>query len=152
AAKTACDAGVHTIIAGGKTAGILNQIFGGKFSGTYLPASREGAKISSHERWIGYGRSTKGNRLTLDHGAVDALLRKKTSLLPVGVTEVTGVFKPGDIVDICNPEGSSIARGLVNYSSEEIEKIKGHKTKEIEFILGYHNYDEVVHRDNLVIL
>lgn len=151
AAKTAVDAGVHAVIACGKTPGILRDIFSGRFKGTYLPAA-EGSSMSALERWIGFGRSPKGRRLTLDEGAVEALLRKKKSLLPVGVVGVAGGFEKGDIVDVCDRRGEVIARGVVNYSADEVERIKGRKTGEIEGILGLRNYDEIIHRDNLAIL
>jgi glutamate 5-kinase len=151
AAKIACEAGVHTVIAGGKTAGIVDRIFTGNFVGTYFPAS-EKAAISARERWIGFGRSAKGNRIHLDAGAVEAILRKKTSLLPVGVVSVSGQFARGDLVDICDAEGRAIARGLTNYSSGDVEKIRGRKTSEIASVLGECNYEEIVHRDNMALL
>lgn len=151
AARAAAEAGVHVVIAGGKTPGIIGQIFSGQFRGTYIPAARRG-RLSARARWIGLGRRPRGQSLVLDAGAVEAILRKKTSLLPVGVAAVWGEFQRGDLVDLCDARGRAIARGLVNYSSEEIEKIKGLKTPEISSVLGDRNYDEIVHRDNMAIL
>jgi len=113
AARIATDAGIHAIIAGGKTPKILDRVISGDFPGTLFCAD-SGRRLSAMERWIGYGRSTRGNKLTLDDGAVEALLKKKTSLLPVGVAAVAGDFKPGDIVEICDRAGNYIARGLAS--------------------------------------
>lgn len=151
AAKMATEAGVHTVIAGGKTPGIVGQVFGGAFKGTFFPA-QDGATISARERWIGYGRMAQGKRILLDPGAVEAVEKKKGSLLPVGVVGVRGVFKAGDIVEICTRRGRVIARGLANYSSEDVEMLKGRKSAEIEGILGRRDYDEIVHRDNMSLL
>lgn len=152
AAKIATDAGVHTVIAGGKTRGVLPGIISGDFHGTYFPAA-ERPSASARERWIGLGRSTnKGSRILLDDGAVNAILKKKTSLLPVGVVGVAGQFARGDIVDLCDAAGQPIARGLSNYTSADIEKIRGRKTSEIASILGVCNYEEIVHRDNMALL
>lgn len=151
AARTAGAAGVHTVIAQGKDPHILSRIFSGDFRGTYFPPSRAGA-ITARRRWIGYGQASHGRRLMLDAGAAHAILEKKKSLLPVGVVKVIGQFKRGDIVDLYGRDGVAIARGLVNYSSAEIEKIKRRKTSEIDSILGYRDYDEIVHRDNMAMV
>lgn len=151
AARIAAEAGVHTVIANGKSPGMIERIFTGEFQGTYFPASAR-ASISARERWIGFGRATKGNRLTLDAGAIDAILKKKTSLLPVGIVAVAGEFSRGDLVELCDSGGHPIARGLSNYASAEIEKIRGRKTSEIAGILGHCNYEEIVHRDNMALL
>lgn len=148
AAKMATEAGVHTVIAGGKTPGIVTEVFSGKFKGTYFPARKSGA-ISARERWIGFGRVTHDKRILLDRGAVEALEKKKRSLLPVGVVGVKGTFKSGDVVEICTRRGRVIARGLSNYSSDDLKKLMGRKSSEIESVLGRRDYDEIVHRDNM---
>lgn len=150
-AKLATEAGVHAVIAGGKTPGIVSQVFSGTFTGTYFPA-HDGPAISARERWIGFGRVVKGNRILLDAGAVEALVEKKRSLLPVGVVGVKGDFKAGDVVEICTRRGRVIGRGLSNFSSEDTRRIMGRKSAEIESLLGRRDYDEVVHRDNLALL
>ncbi len=147
-AKMATEAGVHTVIAGGKTPGIVDKVFSGKFKGTYFPA-QAAADISARERWIGFGRVSRDKQLLLDRGAVEAIEKQKRSLLPVGVVGVKGTFKAGDIVEICTRRGRVIARGLSNYSSEEVEKMMGRKTSEIESLIGRRDYDEIVHRDNM---
>lgn len=151
AARLATEAGVHTVIAGGKTPGIIAQVFSGQFRGTFFPA-QAGAAISARERWIGYGRTAAGKQILLDAGAVEAVEKNHRSLLPVGVVGVKGAFKAGDIVEICTRRGRVIARGLTNFSSEEIEKIRGRKSAEIESVLGRRDYDEIIHRDNMSLL
>ena len=91
-------------------------------------------------------------RIALDAGAVDALTRRGKSLLPSGITAVDGEFEAGDSVACTDGQGREIAKGLVNYSSAAISKIKGLKSADIQQTLGYKDYDEVIHRDNLVIL
>jgi glutamate 5-kinase len=147
-AKMATEGGVHTVIAGGKTEGIVDQVFTGRFKGTYFPAQTS-AEISARERWIGFGRVSSDKRVLLDRGAVVAIEKQKRSLLPVGVVGVKGHFKAGDIVEICTRRGRVIARGLSNYASDEIGKVMGRKTSEIESLLGRRDYDEIVHRDNM---
>jgi glutamate 5-kinase len=151
AAKMAMEAGVHAVIAGGKTPGIVTRVMSGSFTGTYFPA-RSDASISAKERWIGFGRAVRGNRILLDRGAVEAIEKKKRSLLPVGVVGVEGAFKPGDVVEICTRRGRVIARGLSNYSSDDVLKLMGRKSSEIEAVLGRRDYDEIVHRNNLALL
>lgn len=151
AAQMAREAGVDVVIAGGKTPGILGSIMTGKFVGTYAPAARE-RSMSALERWIGFGRPPQGRAVAIDAGAVEALLARKGSLLPVGVTAVSGPFERGDCVDITDGEGRVVARGLVNYSSEDIDKIKRRRSAEIESILGQRPYEEIIHRDNLAVL
>ena len=117
------------------------------------------SRLRSRKHWIAYARRSKG-RLHLDAGAVKALLEKGKSLLPSGIVKVDGEFSGGDAVgcvedrgeDRGKEQGAEVARGLVNYSSAEIEKIKGCQTAEIEKRLGYKHSDEVIHRDNLAIL
>ena len=88
----------------------------------------------------------------MDAGAQKALVEKGTSLLPSGITGVEGRFERGRCVRICGPDGTEIARGLADYSSSEIQLIAGHKSAEIEQLLGYRYGDDVVHRDNLVLM
>lgn len=151
AAQFALEAGVHVVIAPGKSPGILSRIMRGEDCGTFLP-SPGGGKLTAFERWVGYGRSSRGRRISVDTGAVEALINKKRSLLPAGVVAVEGTFSPGDVVEIAGPDGELVARGLVNYSSADLDRIKGRKTAEIESILGYRGYDEAAHRDNLVMV
>ncbi len=90
--------------------------------------------------------------MVVDEGAKKAIVQKGKSLLPSGILEVRGIFNRGDSVSCLGPRGKEFARGLVNYSSEELDKIKGLKTDKIEKVLGYKYSDEVIHRDDLVVL
>ncbi|MEK6777159.1 MAG: glutamate 5-kinase [bacterium] len=148
-AKTAAAFGTPTLVINGHKKGAIQAAFRGEEIGTLFLAGKD--RLSSRKHWIAYTLSTKGS-LRLDTGAAEALLKKGRSLLPSGIKAVSGRFEIGDPVSCLGPQGEEIARGLVNYHSHEIEKIMGKKTKEIEKILGYKYYDEVIHRDNLVIL
>ena len=105
--------------------------------------------LSSRKRWLAHALKPKGT-LTVDDGAREALLVSKRSLLPSGVREVSGSFRNGDPVDIADLSGQVFARGLAVYGAEELRKIAGHKTGELEALLGYKYLDEAVHRDDLV--
>jgi glutamate 5-kinase len=149
AARTVADYGVPTVVAGGRRAGVLSEILKGNPVGTlFLP---EGGKRNSRKQWIAFTSRTKG-RLWLDAGAVEALAMKGKSLLPSGIIRVEGRFEAGDAVSCMDPKGRDVAKGLVNYSSDDLAKIRGAKTGEIAGILGHKDYDEAIHRDNLVIL
>jgi len=150
AAKTVSKlCGIDTYFACGRTAGVLKDIVSGRNPGTVFKGKESG--VSHKKRWIGYGVSPSGS-LTLDEGAVKAVVEKNTSLLPVGVRSVKGKFKAGDAVRCLDIKGSVVAAGLVNYSSAELKKIAGIKSSEIKNILGYKDFDEVIHRDNLVVM
>lgn len=149
AAKKAGKNGVPTIMACGKRPGIITAAVAGEEVGTlFLPADEGGLNRRKH--WIAYTLRPVG-RLLVDGGARKALLEKGTSLLPSGIASVEGRFERGSCVRICDAEGREIARGLADYGSEEITRLAGHKSCEIESILGYRYGDEVVHRDNLVL-
>ncbi|MFB3925985.1 MAG: glutamate 5-kinase [Syntrophales bacterium] len=143
---TAC--GIPYIIACGKKKGVLNEIFSGKEIGTlFLPMSD---CLNSKEYWIAFTLRSRG-KLILDDGARNAIINHGKSLLPTGIVGVEGEFGVGDPVLCLDLEGKPIAKGLVNYSSEEIRKIQGLKTSKIEQVLGYKHYDEVIHRDNMAV-
>ncbi len=152
AAEKIVAAGGAMIIANGEKDKIIRNIFFSEEEneGTmFFPRKR---KLSTKRRWIAYTKSSRGE-ITVDRGAAAALIKKGTSLLPIGVSAVHGKFKAGDMVKVVNEKSSEIARGLVNYSAFEIKKIKGKKSSEITKILGEENtrYEEVIHRDNLVL-
>jgi len=107
--------------------------------------------LESRLAWIAFGRKPKGF-VSVDEGAAQALTEEKKSLLPSGVKKISGSFQMGDTVGVKNMEGDEVARGLVNFSSAELLKIKGHHTSEVAKILGAPSAGEVIHRDNLVIL
>lgn len=149
AAKIAVNSGIGMIIADGSMEQVLNKVISGEEIGTYfLPKEY---KLHSRERWLAFGQTRHG-RLIIDSGAVKALLSRGTSLLPSGLIEVKGDFEAGDAVEIFDEGGKEIARGLVNYSCQELQKIKGCQCSEIFSVLGHKDYDEVIHRDNMVLL
>jgi glutamate 5-kinase len=141
--------GVPTAIVNGRKNGILLALFEGRDAGTlFLPRP---VKLESRKHWIAYTVCTSG-RLVLDNGARDALLQKGKSLLPGGIVKVEGMFKIGDCVSCADLAGKEFARGLAKYSSTDLDRIKGLKTSQIASVLGHKDYDEVIHRDDLVIL
>ena len=103
------------------------------------------------KRWLGFTAQPKG-RLVLDAGARQALQHKGKSLLPIGIVQVTGTFGKGDVVALCDEEGVEFARGLTNYASDDAARICGLRTEQISEVLGTLPYEEVVHRDNLVVI
>jgi len=149
AARIAHAAGVPTVIANGRRPGIIQGVLDGTALCTVFTPGREA--LSHRKRWIAFGRTTNGT-LTIDDGARKALLRQGTSLLAAGITAVGGDFDAGDAVEVRDAAGQVIARGLVNYPSDDIRRILGKKSGEIAGILGRKDFDEVVHRDNLVVL
>ncbi|OGW40878.1 MAG: glutamate 5-kinase [Nitrospirae bacterium RBG_13_39_12] len=149
AAKRAVNHGIIVYIISGKKEGLLLSLMGGKHCGTVFKPKKE--KLSSKKGWIAYGSRSKGS-IVIDGGAVKALIQGGKSLLPSGIISVEGIFETGDAVYCTDSKGSRIAKGLTNYSSSEINKIKGKKTSEIEKVLGYKYSDEAIHRDNLVLL
>ncbi len=149
AAKIARAAGVEVIIANGYTSGILRGVLEHTARCTRFEPSH--TVLPHRKRWIAFGRTMKG-ALRVDEGACRALVQKGKSLLAAGVVEVLGDFKVGAAVDICAPDHTVVARGLVNYDSASIQQIMGHKSREIEKILGRNDFDEVIHRNNMVVL
>ncbi len=124
------------------------DLLAGKNAGTlFHPAARG---LSSRKRWIAFSQKTNGS-IVVDDGGAAALIQKKKSLLPVGVRGIEGVFKRGDLVAVRNLRNEVIGRGIANYSSEQVEAIKGRRSNEIASILGQMDYEEVIHRDNLAI-
>lgn len=150
AAKTVSKlCGVNTYIANGKKVGVLQEIAKGGNPGTVFIGGD--LRVSHRKRWIACGPPEAGS-LLMDKGAVNAVRNKNSSLLAVGIKKVQGNFNEGDLV-CCNDEaGNIVAKGLVNYSSDNLKKIIGKKSSSIEKILGYKDYDEVIHRDNMVLL
>jgi glutamate 5-kinase len=149
AAKNAASYGVATAILSGERLEQLSDLFDGKDVGTlFLPKEQQ---LTSRKHWIAHTLKAKG-QIILDDGAVEALVGRGKSLLPSGIKAVHGDFEAGDSVTCMDQKGREIAKGLVNYSSQAVAKIMGLKTAEIQKTLGYKDYDEVIHRDNLVIV
>jgi len=149
AAKRSVSSGITVNIINGRKSGLIISLIKGNPVGTEFKARKE--KLSARKEWIVHGSRVKGS-LHLDSGAVKALLHGGKSLLPSGIVSVSGVFEIGDTVYCVDSAEKRIAKGITNYSSAEINKIKGKKTTEIEKYLGYRYSDEAIHRDNLVVL
>lgn len=147
AAKRAARSGAATIIVSGREKDVLIRLSQGEAIGTEL--SPRQAPMHARSQWLADHLRCEG-RVILDAGAAAALLKRKTSLLPVGVKAVEGDFVRGDVVACTDEKGVEIARGLANYASSEIRMIKGKHTEEIEGVLGYCAQPEFIHRDNLV--
>jgi len=148
AAKRCVSTGTAMIITNGKNPHILEEIFSGNFKGTlFLPAD---TTLNVRKKWIGFVSHSKGY-VRVDEGAKTALLKKQRSLLPSGIIEVHGEFKANDTISVLDLESRLIAKGVTGYSSEDLMKIKGKKTGEIEKMLGCKSCDEVIHRDNLAL-
>jgi glutamate 5-kinase len=148
AAKKAGAAGIPCLIANGLTPGILTAVFGAHETGTFLLPQAQ--PLKSRQYWLAYNVKPQG-AILLDQGAFEALTRHHKSLLPAGIVEVFGGFGKGAPVQLLDPEGKPFAMGLTNYSAREIGRIRGRHTKDIEKFLGQKGYDEVIHRNNLVI-
>jgi glutamate 5-kinase len=149
AAKRAALSGADTIIAYGRENDILIRLCSGESIGTRLHA--ETLCLAARKTWLA-GHVKTGGALMLDEGAVRVLRNEGKSLLPIGVTAVTGNFERGEVVRCLAPDGTEIARGLVNYSAQETARILRKPTSAIEAILGYIAEPELVHRNNLVLL
>jgi glutamate 5-kinase len=149
AAKKVGEYGVATLIVNGQTGGLLPKILAGSPGGSLFLAKAR--RMNSRKHWIGYTLRARGS-VSVDQGAVDALTRRGKSLLASGIVAVTGSFEAGDPISCLDPDGKEFAKGLVNCSSDTLLKIKGLKTAEIQQRLGPQEYEEVIHRDNLVIL
>jgi len=149
ASKTASTLGAATVIANGKTEWVLSKIMLGEEIGTFL-APQE-SRMVSRKHWIAYALKQKGV-ITADEGAVMAVSKNGKSLLPSGITAVSGEFNAGDMVSCVDVCGAEFARGITSFSSEDIIKIRGVRTEEIYSILGYTPCSEVIHRDDLTLM
>jgi glutamate 5-kinase len=150
AAEKASAAGIPTLIASGLEAGMLRKIFDPQQeTGTCIVPKEN--RLASRKHWIAYNLKPAGE-IVVDQGACEALVHKGKSLLPSGLKEVRGSFGAGECVRCLDLQGREFARGLVNYSAQELDQIKGLHTSNIEKVLGYKAYDEIIHRDDLVLL
>ncbi|MBL8383703.1 MAG: glutamate 5-kinase [Burkholderiales bacterium] len=148
AAKRAAKSGAHTVIASGREPDVLVRLARGEALGSHLLAGSE--RITARKAWMADHLQVRG-AVTLDDGAARAL-RAGKSLLPIGVTAVAGEFERGEVVAVLDADGSEIARGLANYAAAEARRIMRRPSADIESILGFVDEDELVHRDNLVLL
>jgi glutamate 5-kinase len=149
AAKRAATSGAHTVIAWGREDQVLVRLAQGEAIGTQLTAQL--ARLTARKQWMADYLHTAG-RVVLDAGAVSKLLTHGKSLLPVGVTDVLGEFGRGDVITCVDITGRAIARGITNYASSDARRIMRHPSSEIGGILGFAEEDELIHRDNLVLL
>jgi glutamate 5-kinase len=150
AAQKAAAAGIPMVIASGREPGVLGRVLAGEPVGTLFKPRAD--RLAARKRWIGFAVPPQG-RLTVDAGALRALTQQGRSLLPSGVVDVQGEFSAGEVVAVVSEaDGREFGRGLVNFDAAELRKIRGARTSEIEARLGYKSFDEVIHRDNLVIL
>ncbi|MCH8062590.1 MAG: glutamate 5-kinase [Chloroflexi bacterium] len=149
AARLATASGVQVVVAGGKSPDALTRLASGEAVGTLFPPM--GSKMESRKRWMLSSLSNRAE-IVVDVGAVRALVNKSSSLLPAGITEVLGRFDRGDTISILGPDRSQVACGITSYGSQEVDKIKGHHSHRIGELAGSHYGDEVVHRNNMVIM
>jgi len=146
AAKRAAKSGTNTIIANGRATDVLIKLYTGEAAGTRLTASK--AVITARKQWLSNHLKARGT-VILDTGAAEAIMSNAKSLLPIGVKQVQGAFKRGEVIACKNEAGVTLAFGLTNYSSDEVEKIKGSPSGRIEELLGYVTDIELISRDNL---
>jgi len=149
AAQKATAAGIPMLIADGRRPGVLAAVLAGETLGTYFQPRAD--RLAARKRWIAFAIAPQG-MLEVDAGARRALVEGGKSLLPSGVVKVDGEFAAGDAVGLRDPAGREFARGIVNYDAREVTLLRGAKTRDIERLLGYRVGDEVIHRDNLVLL
>jgi glutamate 5-kinase len=148
AARLATAAGESVVMANGATEGILDTIFAAEPVGTlFLPHH---GTMPAWKRWIGFATRPKG-RLVVDAGARKAVETNNRSLLPIGIVQTVGTFGKGDVVALCDPDGVEFARGLTNYPSAVVDRLRGLRSDQIRQTMGECPYEEVVHKDNLVV-
>jgi glutamate 5-kinase len=149
AARLATAAGESVIMANGGRPDVLDAIFRAEPVGTlFLPHQ---STMPAWKRWLGFTARPRG-RLVVDAGARRAVEHQGRSLLPIGVVQVVGPFGKGEVVSLCDPDGVEFARGLSNYSSADLHRLRGLRTDQIREVLGTFPYEEVVHRDNLAVI
>lgn len=149
AAKIAVNAGVTMLIAAGTQPGILRDILASKPRGTIFPARESHLKV--RKSWLAFGRRIDGD-IVVDAGCERAMLEDGSSLLAAGITAVEGQFRAGDTVRVLSLAGREIARGIVNYDTASLEKILGHQTGDFSRLLSGEIHEEVIHRDNMVLM
>jgi len=148
AAQAAARGGAATVLCNGRSENVIARVANGEAVGTLF---RSGNRIASRKHWLAFTTRTRGE-VVLDAGAVRAVEDGGKSLLPAGITAVRGRFGVGEAISCLGPDGREIARGLSSYSSDDLARIAGLATSGIQQMLGYSNGDEVIHRDDLVVL
>jgi len=149
AARIATQSGIPVVVANSFRSHVLRDLINGEPVGTlFLPGHH---RLHAKKRWIGFGSNSSG-KIYVDDGAEAAIVKAGKSLLPSGITKTEGSFVVGNVVSVIGASGREVARGIVNYTAEEVDRIKGKHTDEIEEILGYRTCPEVIHRDNLTVI
>lgn len=148
AAKIATSSGVRMVIANASRPNVLVDVANGQAIGTRFLGNPVG--LSQWKRWVAFGKGVRGS-VTINEGARRMVVERGKSLLPAGIVECDGGFQVGDLVAVLDEQSHQVARGLVNYCAAEVDLIKGKRSSEIEKILGHKDFDEVIHRDNLVL-
>ncbi|WP_196594156.1 glutamate 5-kinase [Pectinatus sottacetonis] len=149
AAKIAMSSGVTMVIANGSRKNIINDVLSGEFCGTVFPA-RE-AHLKQRKTWLAFGKNISGS-ITVDNGCEAALIKNGSSILAAGVIDFSGIFSAGNTVRVLSTDNREIARGIINYGANALTKILGHNTCEFSSLLAGKIYDEVIHRDNMVLM
>lgn len=149
AAQLAARSGTHTVIASGREANVIRRVADGEKIGSFLRAGQ--GKQAARKQWLA-GHMRCAGQLYLDQGAVNVLQNRNASLLPIGVQSVDGQFSRGEVVACIAPDGVEVARGLVNYSTDECKRILGKRSHEITDILGYEDDPELINRENLILM
>ena len=147
AAKVVSSSGLYAKIVNGKIPNIIKKVFDNEIGTTFLPSNN----LSHKKRWIAYATNIMGS-IKVNEGAKKAIKENQKSLLSIGITDVEGKFKRGEIISILDENNQEFARGISSYNSDDIEKIKGHHSDKISEILGYKFDDDVVIKDNLVLI
>jgi glutamate 5-kinase len=150
AARIATTAGIRTVIARGRRERVIPDVVNGEAVGTtFLPCADE-SRLPARKRWIAHSPRPRGT-VTVNTGAKARLQYDGVSLLAVGITDVAGTFTSGDLIEVRDEAGRVFARGLTNYAAAELRRLQGLRSEQFEEILGYRAFEEVIHRDNLVV-
>ena len=149
AAKIAVNAGVAMVIASGAADGVVRRVMEGEPLGTLFPARESHLRV--RKSWLAFGKRIMGD-IVVDEGCEKALLNQGSSILAAGIMDAEGEFKAGNTVRVLSPDGREIARGLVNYAVEDLKKILGRQTNEFSALLEGEIHEEVIHRDNMVLM
>ena len=150
AARIATQAGIRTVIARGRRSGVVSDVVAGLDVGTTFLARPNSDRISARKRWIAHSARPRGS-VTVNVPAKERLIASGVSLLAAGITEVTGAFTAGDLIEVRDTDGSVFGRGLTNYAAAEVRRVQGLRSEQFEAVLGYRGFDEIIHRDNLVV-
>ena len=149
AAELATSSGTPMVIASGRTPDVITRLCAGERIGTLFTAQI--SQVEARKRWIVTGITDNHGWVSVDDGAAEALRKRGVSLLPIGITAVSGEFERGDIIGVRDTNGTPVAWGISNYPSEDLQKIKGRKSGDVQDLLGHYYGMEVVHRNNMAL-